>query len=305
MSLRLYSWLRMFLRLVVRVFFRQVEVVGLEHVPERGPVIFAGNHPNSLIDPLLIVVSCGRVVRFAAKDVLFRSPFLRPVLRALGAVPIARRSDHADARRGGRAQRGGVRYADRGAGRRRHHRHLPRGAVARRSPAGAAQDRRGAHRGRRLPAPRGASGGDRAVRADVHAATAFSQPGAAAVRRADPGRRGTRGRRGRGRRRHRGAGSRAARADRQRRGLGHPARARRFPPPLPAAADLDPRSRRARAPLQRRVSARARRAAGPGAVRPGRGLPGSARRGWRQRSRSAARRSRAATRWRASRGTCC
>jgi 1-acyl-sn-glycerol-3-phosphate acyltransferase len=97
MSLRLYSWLRMFLRLVVGVFFRQVEVVGLEHVPESGPVIFAGNHPNSLIDPLLIVVSCGRVVRFAAKDVLFRSPFLRPVLRALGAVPIARRSDHADA----------------------------------------------------------------------------------------------------------------------------------------------------------------------------------------------------------------
>jgi hypothetical protein len=29
MSLRLYSWLRMFLRLVASVFFRQVEIVGL------------------------------------------------------------------------------------------------------------------------------------------------------------------------------------------------------------------------------------------------------------------------------------
>ena len=86
MSMRLYSWLRAFLRLVVSVFFRQLEVVGLEHVPDGGPVIFAGNHPNSLIDPLLIVVSCGRVVRFAAKDVLFRSRFLRPVLR--GRVPL-------------------------------------------------------------------------------------------------------------------------------------------------------------------------------------------------------------------------
>jgi len=95
MSVRLYRWLRAFLRLVIGVFFRQVEVVGLEHVPERGPVIFAGNHPNSLIDPVLIVVSCGRVVRFAAKDVLFRSRLLRPVLRAVGAVPIARPSDHA------------------------------------------------------------------------------------------------------------------------------------------------------------------------------------------------------------------
>jgi 1-acyl-sn-glycerol-3-phosphate acyltransferase len=98
MSVRLYRWLRGFLGIVARVFFRQIEVVGLEHVPDDGPVIFAGNHPNSLIDPVLIVVSCGRVVQFAAKDVLFRSRFLRPVLRALGAVPIARRSDHPDAR---------------------------------------------------------------------------------------------------------------------------------------------------------------------------------------------------------------
>jgi glycerol-3-phosphate O-acyltransferase / dihydroxyacetone phosphate acyltransferase len=98
MSLRVFAWLRTFLRLVARGFFRQIEVVGLEHVPEDGSVIFAGNHPNSLIDPVLIVVSCGRIVQFAAKDVLFRSRFLRPVLRALGAVPIARRSDHPDAR---------------------------------------------------------------------------------------------------------------------------------------------------------------------------------------------------------------
>jgi 1-acyl-sn-glycerol-3-phosphate acyltransferase len=95
---RIYRWLRAFLRVVAGVFFRHIEVVGLEHVPADGPVIFVGNHPNSLIDPVLIVVSCGRAVRFAAKDVLFRSPFLRPLLRALGAVPVARRADHADAR---------------------------------------------------------------------------------------------------------------------------------------------------------------------------------------------------------------
>jgi glycerol-3-phosphate O-acyltransferase/dihydroxyacetone phosphate acyltransferase len=99
-SARVYRWLRGFLRLVASVFFRQIEVVGREHVPapDEGPVIFAGNHPNSLIDPVLIVVSCGRVVQFAAKDVLFKSGLLRPFLRALGAVPVARRTDHADAR---------------------------------------------------------------------------------------------------------------------------------------------------------------------------------------------------------------
>jgi 1-acyl-sn-glycerol-3-phosphate acyltransferase len=88
---RILAW---FLRLVTRVFFRQVEVVGLEHVPRSGPVLFAGNHPNSLIDPILIITTCGRKVHFAAKDALFKGRIMRAVLNGLGAGPIKRRDDH-------------------------------------------------------------------------------------------------------------------------------------------------------------------------------------------------------------------
>jgi 1-acyl-sn-glycerol-3-phosphate acyltransferase len=90
-----YRVLRGLLRLSVLAFFRRIQVVGLEHVPATGPLIFFGNHPNSLLDPALISCFCGRVVHFAAKDVLFRSPLLRPVLLAMGAVPVQRREDHA------------------------------------------------------------------------------------------------------------------------------------------------------------------------------------------------------------------
>lgn len=89
-----YRLLVHFFRVALRVFFRRVEIVGLEHVPEDGPVIFCGNHPNSLLDPALITVSCGRVVHFAASSMLFRSRLLRPILHAMGAVPIHRRMDH-------------------------------------------------------------------------------------------------------------------------------------------------------------------------------------------------------------------
>lgn len=91
---RLYDALCAFLWLVTRVFFRTVEVTGRAHVPTTGAVIFCGNHPNSLIDPVLITTSCGRRVRFAAKDTLFSSPLLRVFLHVLGAVPIKRRQDH-------------------------------------------------------------------------------------------------------------------------------------------------------------------------------------------------------------------
>jgi glycerol-3-phosphate O-acyltransferase / dihydroxyacetone phosphate acyltransferase len=91
-----YRILRWLLRVAIRVFFRQVEVVGLENVPP-GPVLFAGNHPNSLIDPILIIATCGRKVHFAAKDTLFSGRIMRAVLRGLGAVPVARKVDHGGA----------------------------------------------------------------------------------------------------------------------------------------------------------------------------------------------------------------
>ena len=93
----LYRALRWLLGMAMRVFFRHVEVVGLEHVPARGPVIFAGNHPNSLIDPILILTTCGRIVHFAAQDTLFTTRIMRWLLRGLGAVPLARRDDHGGA----------------------------------------------------------------------------------------------------------------------------------------------------------------------------------------------------------------
>lgn len=104
MAYRILTW---FLRIATRVFFRQVEVVGLENVPT-GPVLFAGNHPNSLIDPVLIITTCGRRVHFAAKDTLFKGRIMRAVLTGLGAVPVARRVEHDGNANGGPITEGAV-----------------------------------------------------------------------------------------------------------------------------------------------------------------------------------------------------
>ena len=82
-----------FFSVVRRVFFHRVDVDGREHLPKHGTVL-VGNHPNSLIDPVLIVTTCGRKLSFAAKDILFRRPLLGPLIAAGGGVPIRRRMDH-------------------------------------------------------------------------------------------------------------------------------------------------------------------------------------------------------------------
>lgn len=93
--MRAYRFVQWLLRTATRVFFRRIEVVDRRNIPDDGAVIFCGNHPNSLLDPVLITAHCGRIVHFAAKDVLFRTKVLGFLLKVMGAVPIKRRRDHA------------------------------------------------------------------------------------------------------------------------------------------------------------------------------------------------------------------
>lgn len=94
--MRAYRVLQWLLRLASYVFFRRIEVVGRDNIPKDAAVLFCGNHPNSLLDPILITAHCQRIVHFAAKDVLFESRILRFFLRVMGAVPVRRRRDHPD-----------------------------------------------------------------------------------------------------------------------------------------------------------------------------------------------------------------
>lgn len=101
-SFAAYRRLRGLVRLLVRVFFRRVEVVGLENVPAGPGGILVAWHPNGLVDPALILSSLPHPVVFGARNGLFRVPVLGRVIAALGTVPIYRPQDAAaEQERGG------------------------------------------------------------------------------------------------------------------------------------------------------------------------------------------------------------
>ncbi len=81
------------LRLAMRVYFRRVEVVGLEHVPWQSPVIFVLNHPNALVDPAFLLYLAPRRVSFLAKSTLFKMPVLGYFVRAMDCIPVYRHQD--------------------------------------------------------------------------------------------------------------------------------------------------------------------------------------------------------------------
>ncbi len=81
------------LRLAVRIFFREVQVEGQQHIPRDRCGLIVSWHPNGLVDPGLILTQFPHQVVFGARHGLFRYPLLGSLLRRIGTVPIYRARD--------------------------------------------------------------------------------------------------------------------------------------------------------------------------------------------------------------------
>ena len=87
-----YRLVRTIVSMALGLFYR-VEVV--RRVDDfSGPVMFVGNHPNSLLDPAMVFMITDRQVTFLAREPLFRAPVLGWILRGVGALPVYRKQDH-------------------------------------------------------------------------------------------------------------------------------------------------------------------------------------------------------------------
>jgi glycerol-3-phosphate O-acyltransferase/dihydroxyacetone phosphate acyltransferase len=80
-------------RLVARVYFREIEVAGEIPVATTGGRLFAANHVNGLVDPILVLTQSPCPISPIAKSTLWNIPGLAWLLDGANAVPIVRRRD--------------------------------------------------------------------------------------------------------------------------------------------------------------------------------------------------------------------
>jgi 1-acyl-sn-glycerol-3-phosphate acyltransferase len=80
-------------RLVLKIFFRRVEVLGAGRLETGGPRIVVGNHVNGLVDPLFLLGTLRLPVRLLGKSTLWRIPVLAQLMNLAGVIPIYRRQD--------------------------------------------------------------------------------------------------------------------------------------------------------------------------------------------------------------------
>jgi glycerol-3-phosphate O-acyltransferase / dihydroxyacetone phosphate acyltransferase len=78
---------------LIRLYYPRRTLQGAEHVPASGPALYVANHPNGLMDPLVLRVTIGRRVRFLAKSTLYGNPFGRLAMDAFDCLPVYRQQD--------------------------------------------------------------------------------------------------------------------------------------------------------------------------------------------------------------------
>ena len=75
---------------LVRLYYPARTVDGVERIPAGKPLVFVLNHPNGLLDPIVLRVASGRPSRFLAKSTLFGNPLGRLAMNAFGSIPVYR-----------------------------------------------------------------------------------------------------------------------------------------------------------------------------------------------------------------------
>ncbi|MED5382109.1 MAG: 1-acyl-sn-glycerol-3-phosphate acyltransferase [Verrucomicrobiota bacterium] len=85
--------LRRLIRRLIRFYYPVIRVTNAERLPCEGATLYIANHPNSLIDPVLIGITTQRPVRFMAKAPLFKGRVLGALMRSVGMIPAYRASD--------------------------------------------------------------------------------------------------------------------------------------------------------------------------------------------------------------------
>jgi 1-acyl-sn-glycerol-3-phosphate acyltransferase len=75
------------------MFYKKIYIRGAENIPKEGPVIFAPNHQNALMDPMAVLLTRRGHIVFLARADLFKNPKVARILYFLKILPIYRIRD--------------------------------------------------------------------------------------------------------------------------------------------------------------------------------------------------------------------
>jgi glycerol-3-phosphate O-acyltransferase/dihydroxyacetone phosphate acyltransferase len=89
----MYLLLKYLVKISLWFFYRKITVNGKENLVSEGPLLVAANHPNTLMDPLVISSLLSQRSGFVGKSTLVANGFVKWLFKQLHIIPIQRKVD--------------------------------------------------------------------------------------------------------------------------------------------------------------------------------------------------------------------
>ena len=93
MRILLYNIFKIYIKTVFFFYSKKIVIKGKDNIPKTGAVLLTANHPNGLLDPILIASSIKRKTHFLVKADVFKNPKIATFFDWLGMMPVYRIRD--------------------------------------------------------------------------------------------------------------------------------------------------------------------------------------------------------------------
>jgi len=92
MSIAYYA-AKLLFNVIANLFFKDVNIIGLDNIPTDGPVIICANHANQFLDAVLMISSFPRKLGFIVAAKSYRRNVIGHLSKAIHAIPVERPQD--------------------------------------------------------------------------------------------------------------------------------------------------------------------------------------------------------------------
>ena len=86
-----FAWVMMWI--TFKIFFRRIDIIGLDKLKSQKPAIIIANHPASFLDAMVLAVFLKRSIHFYVRGDIFAHPLAYRILTMLHMIPIFSRDD--------------------------------------------------------------------------------------------------------------------------------------------------------------------------------------------------------------------
>ena len=88
-----YYFMRAYIAVGLDFYYKKILVRGKKNITKNKAILFISNHPNALIDPLLVATHSSRIIHYLTQAEVFKSKIVRFILDSVNMIPVYRVRD--------------------------------------------------------------------------------------------------------------------------------------------------------------------------------------------------------------------